>query len=193
VIKKSVIYLINFMPHKKQIFFFTLAILFLTIPTTTNAQTIAQRLRGRILIQVESKGEAWYVDPKIWADPSQTKRYYLGRPDDAFNLMRSLGLGILDSGLDKIPIGGNPGRGVDTDGDGLSDAVEDALGTLKNSVDTDGDGYNDFTEVMSGNNPSGTGRLGWDLNFARGRAGQIFLQVQKHGEALFPRPAARRL
>jgi len=45
-------------------------------------------LRGRILLQVESKGEAWYVNP------SEYKRYYLGRPADAFAVMRKLGLGI---------------------------------------------------------------------------------------------------
>lgn len=50
-------------------------------------QTLARRLSGRILLQVEEKGEAWYVNPL------NNQRYYLGRPDDAFGLMRSLGLG----------------------------------------------------------------------------------------------------
>jgi len=45
-------------------------------------------LRGRILLQVESHGEAWYVNPV------NNQRYYLGRPDDAYAIMRSLGLGI---------------------------------------------------------------------------------------------------
>lgn len=44
-------------------------------------------LNGKILLQVESKGEAWYVYPKTG------NRYYLGRPDDAFSIMRKLGLG----------------------------------------------------------------------------------------------------
>lgn len=52
------------------------------------AVTTATRLSGRILLQVESKGEAWYVNPK------DQKRYYLGRPDDAYNVMRRLSLGI---------------------------------------------------------------------------------------------------
>lgn len=46
------------------------------------------QLAGRILLQVEANGEAWYVNP------STKQRHFLGRPDDAFNLMRSLGLGI---------------------------------------------------------------------------------------------------
>lgn len=52
------------------------------------AATLASQLSGRILLQVQSKGEAWYVNP------SDSKRYYLGRPDDAYNLMRQLSVGI---------------------------------------------------------------------------------------------------
>lgn len=44
-------------------------------------------LAGKILLQVEENGEAWYVYPKT------NSRYYLGRPQDAFNIMRNLGLG----------------------------------------------------------------------------------------------------
>ena len=52
------------------------------------AATLAQQLSGRILLQVQSKGEAWYVNP------GNNQKYYLGRPDDAYSLMRSLSLGI---------------------------------------------------------------------------------------------------
>lgn len=45
------------------------------------------KLNGYILLQVEENGEAYYVYP------DDSKRYYLGRPADAFNLMRKLGLG----------------------------------------------------------------------------------------------------
>ncbi|MGE5425938.1 MAG: hypothetical protein ACM3PZ_02605 [Bacillota bacterium] len=56
--------------------------------TSVQAATIPERLSGRILLQVQSKGEAWYVNP------TDGLRYYLGRPQDAFRLMRSQGLGI---------------------------------------------------------------------------------------------------
>lgn len=52
---------------------------------------MAQRLQGRILLQVQDKGQAWYVNP------DDNKRYYLGRPADAFNMMRTLSLGISNS------------------------------------------------------------------------------------------------
>lgn len=56
------------------------------------------RLAGRILLKVQDKGQAYYVDPV------EQKLYYLGRQADAFNLMRSRGLGISNSDLAKIPV-----------------------------------------------------------------------------------------
>lgn len=57
---------------------------------------LQKRLSGYILLQVEKNGEAWYVYPK------DLKRYYLGRPNDAFNIMRQKGLGISNTNLEKI-------------------------------------------------------------------------------------------
>ena len=48
---------------------------------------LSERLKGYILLQVESYGEAYYVLPY------NGERYYLGRPQDAFKIMRDLGLG----------------------------------------------------------------------------------------------------
>lgn len=53
-------------------------------------------LRGRILLQVETEGRAWYVNP------INNERYYLGRPDDAFSLMRSLGLGVSNQDINNF-------------------------------------------------------------------------------------------
>lgn len=60
------------------------------------ASRLGRQLAGRILLQVQSRGEAWYVNP------ANFKRYFLGRPQDAFNVMRGLGLGITDDNLNKI-------------------------------------------------------------------------------------------
>lgn len=72
------------------------------IPTSDSSSAgdrgLVNRLRGRILLQVESKGEAWYVNPV------DGKRYFLGRPADAFSLMRELGLGINNQNLATITI-----------------------------------------------------------------------------------------
>jgi subtilase family serine protease len=73
----------------------------LQIPTkdeTRNDSDLYQRLSGRILLQVESNGEAWYVNPV------DLRRYFLGRPSDAFEIMRGKGLGITDSDLEKVAV-----------------------------------------------------------------------------------------
>jgi len=57
---------------------------------------LAKRLSGRIILQVEKNGEAWYVNPL------DLKKYYLGRPADAFRVMRELGLGISQNNLAQI-------------------------------------------------------------------------------------------
>ncbi len=80
-------------PYNKKIkYFFSFVFVFLAVLCVSYnanaAESISKRLSGKILIQVESKGEAWYVNP------DGMKRYYLGRPEDAFNMMRELGLGI---------------------------------------------------------------------------------------------------
>ena len=54
-------------------------------------ETLTNRLKGSILLQVEQNGEAYYVYP------NDNKRYFLGRPTDAFNVMRKLGLGATHS------------------------------------------------------------------------------------------------
>ena len=61
-------------------------------------------LSGRILLQVEENGEAWYVNPL------DDLRYYLGRPTDAFNLMRSLGLGVSNNDINEFKKQGAPNR-----------------------------------------------------------------------------------
>src|SRR4030042_2758509 len=69
--------------------------LFLMWPGLSSAG-LAVDLSGRILLNVEAKGEAWYVNP------TDAKRYYLGRPADAFAIMRQLGLGISEIDFQKI-------------------------------------------------------------------------------------------
>ncbi len=57
---------------------------------------LAERLKGKILLQVESVGEAWYVNPK------DSKKYYMANGEEAYNIMRNLGVGITNKDLEKI-------------------------------------------------------------------------------------------
>lgn len=61
------------------------------------AQAESSPLDGRILLDVDRQGEAWYVMPKTH------KRYFLGRPEDAWQIMRSLSLGVSRETLLRIP------------------------------------------------------------------------------------------
>ena len=62
----------------------------------TSATTAPNNLRGKILIQVESHGEAWYVNPK------DGKRYYMTDGNAAFNIMRTLSLGMSNKDIDRM-------------------------------------------------------------------------------------------
>lgn len=79
-------------------------VLFMMLPGMAHAQTLAERLSGRILLQVQSHGEAWYVDPV------QHARFSLGRAEDAYALMRSQGLGIRHAELTRYLAGYFPAR-----------------------------------------------------------------------------------
>lgn len=57
---------------------------------------LSNRLKGRILLQVENKGEAWYVSPK------DGKKYYMADGQEAYTIMRRLGVGITNKDLEKI-------------------------------------------------------------------------------------------
>lgn len=63
-----------------------------------NDDAFAKSLAGRILLQVEDRGQAWYVHPV------SLKRYYLGRPEDALSLFRTQGLGVSKLTMNTLTI-----------------------------------------------------------------------------------------
>ncbi len=69
----------------------------LKLATKINTSLI-KKLAGRILLQVETKGQAWYLD-KI-----SLKRYYLADGPSAYQALRKFGLGITNTDLNKIPV-----------------------------------------------------------------------------------------
>jgi hypothetical protein len=66
--------------------------------------SLVNRLLGRILLQVEEKGQAWYLEPLA------KERHFMGRPADAFDLMRRFGLGISEANYNKFVAEGVPSR-----------------------------------------------------------------------------------
>lgn len=69
--------------------------------STVNAASIslATRLQGQILLQVQQHGEAWYVNPK------DGKRYYMKDGQTAYQMMRKFGQGISEADYAKVDAG----------------------------------------------------------------------------------------
>lgn len=67
-----------------------------TPAAVATVSSLAKTLKGRILLQVQDKGQAWYVNPV------DGKKYSLGKPQDAYNLMRRFGLGISNANFAAI-------------------------------------------------------------------------------------------
>jgi len=59
--------------------------------------TLTSRLKGKIVLQVEMHGEAYYIHPE---DGSV---HYLKNGDEAYRIMRELSLGITNNDLNKVP------------------------------------------------------------------------------------------
>jgi hypothetical protein len=137
---------------------------------------------GKIFLQVEQNGEAWY------ANPADGNLYYLGRPLDAFNIMKQFGLGISDANLDLIPIGIIPSSATDTDQDGLSNELEILIGTKINSPDSDNDDFSDKAEIENWHNPLGSGKLKSSKALAEKLKGKILIQVEKKGAGWYVNP-----
>ena len=149
----------------------------------TAENSLSQKLSGRILLQVESRGEAWYVNP------TDQKRYFLGRPTNAFTLMHQLALGITNTNLNKIPVGLLNYQGADDDADGLPNSLEQALGTDSQKSDSDADGYNDKLEIESNYNPLDQGQISVDNNLIEQLRGKILLQVESSGASWYLNPS----
>ncbi len=140
-------------------------------------------LRGQILLQVQDQGQAYYISPE------DLSFNFLGRPEDAFRILQEKGVGISNEDLSKIRPAVSHLTGKDSDGDGLPDKFERAMGTDPFDPDTSGNGYTDKTEIKHGYDPlRKEGRLPLDEAFARKHQGRIFLQVEGSGEAWYVNP-----
>lgn len=169
--------------NQKTKIYFSLFLFSLFFSGVASAATLAKKLAGRILLQVESRGEAWYVDPV------SLKRIYLADGNSAYSLMKNMGLGITNSNLEKVPVGiMTKFIDLDEDGDKISDAMEEALGTDFSNPDTDGDGYNDYEEILANYSPVGKGKMKIDKIFTNRLKGRILLQVESQGEAWYVNP-----
>lgn len=66
------------------------------ISTSDAGQALKKRLAGHIVLRVQKKGEAYYINPK------DLRIYYMADGADAYRIMREQSLGIADKDLSKI-------------------------------------------------------------------------------------------
>jgi len=71
---------------------------YINIKNPIYSQSLVNKLKGRIVIQVENHGEAWYINPV------DGHRYYLANGDEAYQLMRNLSIGVTNDNIRKISV-----------------------------------------------------------------------------------------
>jgi|GEM_PF-6220604 len=98
-----------------------------------NYPSFVNKLKGKILLQIETHGEAWYVNPKTGY------RHYMKNGDEAYNLMRFYSLGISNKDLDKIVIGKLTNKLADDN----IDSTDIGLIEKNDTLDSDSDGIKD--------------------------------------------------
>lgn len=171
--------------NKKTSFTFLIFSLFSLIfifPSPSLASSLPFELRGQFLIQVENKGQAWYVD-------YENGLRHILNPNSFLEVARQNSLGISNNDLKKIPLAvDNRLIKVDSDQDGLDDRLEKAIGTNPFNSDSDSDSHVDALEIKNHYNPLGSGRLPIDLNFTKKLAGKFLLQVEGQGELWYLSP-----
>lgn len=141
----------------------------------------SEKYAGTMFLDVENKGRLWYVDPE------SKKRFYMENGKSALSIGSKLAIGISYEDIEKIPIG-IPAKLYnlkDSDGDGLPDRLESAIGSNKNSSDSDGDGYDDKTEIMNSYSPTEQKKYIYNQGLIQRLEGRMLLQVSgpnSHGE-----------
>lgn len=121
------------------------------------ANNITERLKGRLLLQVEQGGAIWYVNPL------DSKKYQVTFAN-ALSLFENFALGITNADLIKIPAN---------------------IESIPSELDTDNDGYKDRTELQHNYSPyipgNYKGKFTIDNNLTNRLKGRLLLQVEQKG------------
>ncbi len=154
--------------------------------TTLKQKTQAQKDLEQSADNLKSKLENYNQNYNQVESKFQDCQLNLGKANsNIYKLIVELGKGVSNNDLAKIPLADSNLVGQDSDNDGLSDLVEQSLGTNSDNSDTDGDSYTDKEEILQGFNPAGEGKLPLDEQYAAQMKGNIFLQVDGSNEAWY--------
>lgn len=169
---------------KKIIFPIFLLLISFIIANKTLASSLPYQMRGSFLIQVEDKGQAFYVDT------NNGIKYKLDKNNTTWKTISDLSLGVSRDNLSQIPIAINKELIIlDSDSDGLDDSLERAIGTNPFLSDSDNDSYNDLLEVLNHYDPLSKGRLPINEKLSKKLAGKLLLDTQGNGELWYVNPS----
>lgn len=148
------------------------------------SQSLVNRVKGRILLQIEEHGEAWYVDPV------SENKFYMRNGTAAFEIMKAFGLGIKNDDIDKIPIGYKKSlyTGKDSDLDGIPDAMEVAINGNPYKINTNNEPYDDMLKLLLGQKLDSYNNYQYNQSIINKLKGKILLQVELNGEAWYVNP-----
>ncbi|MFH1890944.1 MAG: hypothetical protein ABIJ91_05295 [Candidatus Kuenenbacteria bacterium] len=133
---------------------------------------LTERLKGKILLQVEDRGQIWYVNP----DDSKKYEVTFG---NVMKLFEDLALGISNNDLNQILV--NPSsesENSDRDGDGYNDKAEAAYG------------YN--PDIASDPNNRGNDKIKTNTKLSNRLMGKLLLQVEDRGRIWYIDQATKR-
>ncbi|MFH0779779.1 MAG: thrombospondin type 3 repeat-containing protein [Parcubacteria group bacterium] len=161
---------------------FTIVLISSIIAFSPALASAASPYAGKILLQTEANDAVWYVSPSTGYRTSVPAAAAIS------DLLGEVGVSISNGNLKQIPIGLLNSYGADDDNDGLSNALEAAIGANPNKEDSDGDGFGDYDEVFNGYNPLGPGKMAANQSIANSNKGKILLRSDKRSEAWYVYP-----
>lgn len=171
------------MKYCRNIKIIPILIIFLFALIADHSSAAKIELNGFVKITNNHRDEYWFVDQKT------NNRYQITDSADSLAIIKKIGSGIRRQDLDKITLGWkNILPEKDSDGDGLSDNFENALGTNTTQTDSDKDNYTDKDEVVNGYDPRGAGRLKSSFSFSQKNKGRIFIDVSSKGASWYVNP-----
>lgn len=119
-------------------------------------------------------------------------RFSLATPEMAYQAVVQNAIPADRTTLDQFNTGLDQQQffGRDTDGDGVADMLENALGTARTRADTDYDGYTDYEEINTGHSPfeKSRKRISTPDAALKRWGGKILLDVARNGEAWYIHP-----
>lgn len=132
--------------------------------TELSSLNATERVRDKSIVRdvrwrdADNDGYSDELEKSLGSDPSDSSSAPSGLVSSSLNeRLEELGLRLSDLTNEQsktvFAAGGSAAQGIDSDGDGVPDAVEEARDMNTTSMDTDSDGLRDDRELVIGSDP----------------------------------------